>query len=90
MVRAWSSAPVIRMRRNLQKHPLGWPQFFDPQGIESEIALALGKPGPPAYWLINQEGFLVDINAKYKLNEKVDDLLKNGANVAKNLNERNE
>lgn len=47
--------------RFVQRHKIEWPQFFDERGIESPLVQKLGTPGPPAYWLVDRDGILVEI-----------------------------
>ena len=48
----------------VKENDLSWPQYFSEEGYKAEWVQALGKPGPPAYWLVNREGVLVDVNAR--------------------------
>lgn len=64
------------LERFVAQNKLGWPEYFDKEGRDSLLAGKLGKPGPPAYWLIDRAGKLVDLNADSDLELKVERLLK--------------
>ena len=64
------------LERFVRKNKLNWPEYFHEQGRGSPLALKLGQPGPPAYWLIDPRGRLVDLNASHNLEAKVERLLK--------------
>lgn len=68
------------LERYLAGTPLPWPQFFDAEGRDSSLALSLGQPGPPAYWLIDREGKVSDLNGFQELETKIEKLL--AANAA--------
>jgi hypothetical protein len=59
----------------LHKNNLPWPQFFDPAGKGATLIQSLGQPGPPAYWLIDRQGLVSDLNAHDNLEKKVKHLL---------------
>jgi hypothetical protein len=63
------------LKHFLEKHQLPWPQYFDPEGKESALIKSFGQPGPPAYWLLDRQGVLTDVNAHEALQEKVERLL---------------
>ena len=64
-----------KLSRFVISYALPWPQFFAPEGTAAPLIQGLGQPGPPAYWLINPEGVLVDVNAGHDLEAKVKTLL---------------
>ena len=66
------------MERFLEKNHLGWTQYFHKDGMHAPLVQKLGAPGPPAYWLIDQNGVLVDMAALQNLKSKVERLLKAG------------
>ncbi len=63
------------LERFVKKNELQWPQFFDAQGSGAAVVQKLGGPGPPSYWLIDQHGVLVDVNASSEMERKVKRLL---------------
>jgi peroxiredoxin len=64
-----------RLKHFLEKNPMPWPQFFGAEGKDSPLIKSLGQPGPPAYWLIDRQGILRDVNAHEAMQEKVKRLL---------------
>jgi peroxiredoxin len=64
-----------KLEKFLKKHNLPWPQFFDPAGKEAPLIKLLGQPAPPAYWLIDRDGLVSDLNAHDNLEKKVKQLL---------------
>lgn len=64
-----------RLATFVKNHALPWPQFFAPEGKDAPLIKAFGQPGPPAYWLIDRQGVLVDVNAHHDLERKVRALL---------------
>jgi peroxiredoxin len=54
---------------------LPWPQYYDGLAFKNTLAAPLGVKSPPAYWLINKKGYLVDSRAKKDLAAKVEKLL---------------
>ena len=63
------------LEKFLKKNELPWPQFFDPAGKGAPLIQTLGQPGPPAYWLIDRQGLVSDLNTHYNLEKKVKQLL---------------
>lgn len=63
------------LKRFLKTNGMDWPQFYDDAGKNSAAVQTLGAPGPPAYWLIDRKGILVDVAAFDKLEDKVKRLL---------------
>jgi peroxiredoxin len=63
------------LERFLKKNHLPWPQFFSSKGKDAALIKAFGQPGPPAYWLVDQQGVLVGVNAHQDLEQKVSHLL---------------
>lgn len=70
-----------KLEKFLKKQDVSWPQFFTTAGWDALLIKEFGRPGPPAYWLIDQQGLLVDVVANQDLEGKVKRLLalKNGA-----------
>ena len=64
-----------KLSRFVKNSALPWPQFFAPEGKDAPLIKGFGQPGPPAYWLIDRDGLLVDINAHHDLEQKVKRLL---------------
>ena len=64
-----------KLEQFLQRNNLGWPQYFHDEGRDSPLAVKLGQPGPPAYWLVDQTGRLVDLNGSADLELKIERLL---------------
>lgn len=59
------------LERFLDRHELPWAHHFQPEGNEAPQVQSIGSPGPPAYWLLDQRGVLVDITAGHELEAKV-------------------
>ena len=65
------------LKRFLKKENMPWPQFFDGKGWNNELAKKYGIRSIPAMWLVDQEGNLIDTNARSNLEDKVEKLLDN-------------
>jgi thiol-disulfide isomerase/thioredoxin len=65
------------LKRFLKKENMPWPQFFDGKGWNNELAKKHGIRSIPAMWLVDQEGNLIDTNARSNLEDKVEKLLDN-------------
>ena len=65
------------LKRFLKKENMPWPQFFDGKGWNNELAKKYGIRSIPAMWLVDQEGNLIDTNARSNLEGKVEKLLDN-------------
>lgn len=63
------------LERFLNQHDLPWKHHFQPEGKDAPQVREVGSPGPPAYWLLDRNGVLVDVNAGHKLETKVLKLL---------------
>ena len=61
-----------KLEQFLQRNALGWPQYFHEEGSDSPLAV---QPGPPAYWLVDKTGRLVDLNGSADLESKIERLL---------------
>ncbi|MEE2615955.1 MAG: TlpA disulfide reductase family protein [Verrucomicrobiota bacterium] len=68
------------LKRFLKKENMPWPQFFDGKGWDNELAKKHGIRSIPAMWLVDQEGNLIDTNARSNLEDKVEKLLDNSKN----------
>ena len=66
-----------QLKAFLTKEKVPWPQHFDGKGWKNEFAQTLGIRSIPAMWLIDQQGVVVDVNARAGLVEKVNNLLEN-------------
>ena len=66
-----------RLESFVNKNNLDWPQFFDGKGdMEDHLAKKYKIYGVPEYWLVDKEGYLVNMRAGYDLEEKVEKLLR--------------
>jgi thiol-disulfide isomerase/thioredoxin len=52
-----------------------WVQYFDGKGWNNALGQEFGINSIPAMWLVDKKGNLVDLNARGKLEEKVEKLL---------------
>lgn len=64
-----------KLEKFIQKNSMPWPQFFSPEGNDAPLVTAFGKPGPPAYWLVDRNGLLADVSGWNDLEGKVKRLL---------------
>ena len=70
-----------RLENFVKENGLPWPQFFAPEGMDAPLISSFGQPGPPAYWLIDRNGVLVDVNAHRDLEQRVKRLLAQRSNL---------
>ncbi len=73
-----------RLERFVRNENLPWPQFFSPEGKNAALIRGFGQPGPPAYWLIDRGGILVDENADDHLEARIKRLLSTGSALERN------
>ncbi|WP_339748699.1 TlpA disulfide reductase family protein [uncultured Rubinisphaera sp.] len=59
----------------IQKQNIDWPQYFDQKGMDCPLIQKLRAPGPPAYWLINRDGILVEMGHATELEKRIKELL---------------
>jgi peroxiredoxin len=59
----------------IRKNSLPWPQYFSEEGNNAPLVAKFGKPGPPAYWLVDRSGKLADISGWNDLEGKVKRLI---------------
>lgn len=64
-----------KLKDYVKKHGMAWPQYFDGAGWDNRFAQRFAIHSIPAMWLVNKEGFLVDVEGREELDEKVDRLL---------------
>ena len=64
-----------KLRSYVQQHGMSWPQHYDGRGWENQYAQRFGIHSIPAMWLVNKRGFLVDVDGREDLEEKVKRLL---------------
>lgn len=53
-------------------HNMVWPQFFDGQGWDNELAKRFKIQSIPTMWLLDREGKLVDANPRSRLEQAVE------------------
>ncbi|MBC7367059.1 MAG: TlpA family protein disulfide reductase [Undibacterium sp.] len=58
-----------------KEHGMTWPQQYDGGGWNSALAQRFGIHSIPAMWLVDQQGRIVDIEARDDLTSKVERLL---------------
>jgi thiol-disulfide isomerase/thioredoxin len=63
------------LRDYLKHHGMVWPQHFDGAGWENRFAQRFGIHSIPAMWLVNKQGYLVDVEGREALTDKVERLL---------------
>jgi thiol-disulfide isomerase/thioredoxin len=63
------------LEKFVEKNSIPWPQFFSEEGNKAELVTRFGKPGPPAYWLVDRNGKLAEVSAWNDLEGKVKQLL---------------
>jgi len=64
-----------KLRSYVQQHGMSWPQHFDGGGWENRYAQHFGIHSIPAMWLVNKQGFLVDVDGRDDLEDKIKRLL---------------
>jgi thiol-disulfide isomerase/thioredoxin len=60
----------------VRKEGIAWPQHFDGEGWESDLAERYKISGIPTMWLVDKKGVVRDVNAREDLAAKVEKLLK--------------
>ena len=71
-----------KLRNYLQQHAMPWPQHFDGEGWENKFAQHFDIHSIPAMWLVNKRGFLVDVEGRDRLADKVERLLAEQTDVS--------
>lgn len=57
------------------RHKMTWPQFFDGEGWDNEMAKRFNIQSIPTMWLLDREGKLVDANPRSRLEKAVETAL---------------
>lgn len=68
-------AGLETLRKFVEENELPWPQFYQ-DGWEGEFSSAWGINAIPTIFLVDQNGILVDVEARANLAEKIEELLK--------------
>ena len=63
-----------KLTRFVEKNEMPWPQYFE-GGDYNQLATQLGAAATPEAWLIDKKGNLVDMNALYGLEAKIQKFL---------------
>lgn len=58
-----------------KKHKMDWPQFFDGQGWDNELAKRFKIQSVPTMWLLDREGKLADATPRGRLEKAAEKLL---------------
>jgi thiol-disulfide isomerase/thioredoxin len=71
------------LRRFIKEKELPWPQHFDGKGWENQFAARYGIFAIPTMWLVDKEGNLRDIQARFDLERQVVSMLGEQSDVPK-------
>ena len=66
---------VEKLKQVVAKEKMVWPQYFEGQGEGNKYGEEFGISGIPTMWLVDKKGVLRELNARDKLDEKVEKLL---------------
>ncbi|HVV00698.1 MAG TPA: TlpA disulfide reductase family protein [Verrucomicrobiae bacterium] len=64
-----------KLEKFVADHGMTWPQYFDGKMWQNKFARENGVEAIPAMWLVDKKGILRDVNARFNLEEKVQNLL---------------
>lgn len=64
-----------KLRDYLKAQGATWPQHFDGGGWQNSVAQRFGISSVPTMWLVDQQGRIVDLEARANLTKKVERLL---------------
>jgi thiol-disulfide isomerase/thioredoxin len=66
---------VEKLKQVVAREKMAWPQYFEGQGEGNKYGEEFGISGIPTMWLVDKKGVLRELNARDKLEEKVEKLL---------------
>lgn len=66
---------LTRLKEFVAKHQIGWPQFYQPEGFESDLVSSWGINAIPRFFVIDADGNLVSTTAHGKLPTMLPELL---------------
>ena len=66
---------VEKLKQVVAREKMAWPQYFEGQGEGNKYGEEFGISGIPTMWLVDKKGVLRELNARDKLDEKVEKLL---------------
>jgi thiol-disulfide isomerase/thioredoxin len=64
-----------KLAKFVEEKKMPWPQYFDGEFWSNKFGKEFGINSIPAMWLVDKKGNLRDVNARGKLEEKVEKLL---------------
>jgi thiol-disulfide isomerase/thioredoxin len=73
---------LTKLRKFVKEEKIGWPQYYQGKGWESEFSSSWGINAIPAVFVVDQEGKLYSIEARGKLKEMIPSLLKKKVGTA--------
>ena len=65
-----------RSREFVKEKAIPWPQYYQGKGWESEFSGSWGINSIPAMFVVDQDGKLVNVEARGKLEQLIPELLK--------------
>lgn len=65
-----------KLKKFVKENEIGWPQYYQGKGWESEFSMSLGINSIPCVFIVDAEGKLYSVEARGKLEEMIPDLLK--------------
>jgi thiol-disulfide isomerase/thioredoxin len=65
-----------KLKTFVKQNEIGWPQYYQGKGWESEFSMSLGINSIPCVFIVDAEGKLYSVEAGGKLEEMIPDLLK--------------
>lgn len=66
---------LSKVKEFVAKRHVPWPQFYQPEGFESELVSAWGINAIPRFLVVDQDGNLVSTTAHGKLKTMLPELL---------------
>ncbi len=64
-----------KLQKFVSREQMAWPQFFDGEGWQNKFGQRYGINGIPTMWLVDKKGNLREMNARDRLETKVEKLL---------------
>jgi thiol-disulfide isomerase/thioredoxin len=64
-----------KLKEFVEEKDMSWPQYFDGAGWANKFGKQFGINGIPTMWLVDKKGVLREMNARDRLEKKVEELL---------------
>ena len=66
---------VEKLEKFVAEKEMPWPQYFDGKGWSNKFGQQYGITGLPTMWLVDKQGVVREMDARSRLEKKVEELL---------------